>query len=228
MSEDRAALLYTGKTGRQYHEVKRSIPDAAIPWVANLRAKKISPEIDAKDVVFEFGVGSGWNLARLHCAKRVGYDISIFLKPLVEKQGIEFVSNLASVPKSSVNVVLCHHTLEHLLDPAAVLEKMAALLVTNGKLLLYVPFEKERRYRRYAADEPNHHLYSWNVQTLGNLVEQVGFKVFTGKIGRFGYDRFAANWAARLSLGEAGFRFIRAASHLVKPAFEVRIVAVKK
>ena len=228
MFDDPAALFYTGNAGQQYHDVKRSIPEAAIPWVANLRAKKFSPHVGATDIVFEFGVGSGWNLAKLHCARRVGYDISTFLKPLVEKQGIEFISDLASVPKTSIDVVLCHHTLEHLIDPSAALEQIAKLLVPEGKLLLYVPFEKERRYRRYTPGEPNHHLYSWSVQTLGNLVEQVGFKVVAGKIGRFGYDRFAANWAARFNLGESGFRLVRSAVHLVKPACEVRIVAVKK
>ena len=74
------------------------------------------------------------------------------------------------------------------------------MLRDNGKLLLFVPFEKERKYRRYDPVEPNNHLYSWNVQTLGNLVESSGFKVAKGIIGRFGYDRFAAVWAARLGL----------------------------
>jgi hypothetical protein len=90
---------------------------------------------------------------------------------------------------------------------------------------LFVPYEKEKRYHRYDPKEPNHHLYSWNVQTLGNLVEDTGFNVMEGKLGRFGYDRFAAVWAARLRLGEFGFRFLRKAIHLVKPGFEVQIVA---
>lgn len=228
MLEDPAAALYTGKDGRQYHEVKRSIPDAAIPWVATLRAKKFSPHVGEQDNILEFGVGSGWNLAKLPCRKRIGYDISTFLKPLVEKHGIEFISDLASVGKNSIDVILCHHTLEHLLNPSAALEQIFNLLVPHGKLLLYAPFEKERRYRHYTPGEPNHHLYSWNVQTLGNLVEQVGFKVVAGKIGRFGYERFAASWAVRLNLGQGGFRSIRAASHLLKPAYEVRVVATKK
>jgi hypothetical protein len=63
------------------------------------------------------------------------------------------------------------------------------------------------------------------VQTLGNLVEDIGFKVVQAWVGRFGYDRFAAVWAARLCSGEIGYRFIRGLAHLLKPAFEVRIVA---
>ena len=91
--------------------------------------------------------------------------------------------------------------------------------------MLFVPFEKERRYRRYDPAEPNQHLYSWNVQTLGNLVAAAGFEVAEARVERFGYDRFAAVWATRLRLGDPGFNLLRAMLHAVKPAFEVRLVA---
>ena len=47
-------------------------------------------------------------------------------------------------------------------------------------------------------------LYSWNVQTLGNLLETNGFTVIEGLVGRFGYDRFSAVFAVRYHLGEIG------------------------
>ena len=97
----------------------------------------------------------------------------------------------------------------------------------DGKLLLFVPYEKERRYRRFDPAEPNHHLFSWNVQTLGNLVCESGFEVQNAEIGEFGYDRLAASWASRFKVGEMGFRAIRNLGHLVRPAKEVRIVAIK-
>jgi hypothetical protein len=93
---------------------------------------------------------------------------------------------------------------------------------------LFVPYEKERRRRHYDSKETDHHLYSWNVQTLGNLVADIGFKVLEGKLGRFGYDRFAAVWASRFGLGESGFRALRRTVHILKPMFEVRVVAEKK
>ena len=80
----------------------------------------------------------------------------------------------------------------------------------------------------YDPHEPNHHLYSWNVQTLGNLVEKMDFKVINGSIGRFGYDRFSSVWADRLHIGEFGFRFLRRLIHLIKPRFEVFLVALKE
>jgi hypothetical protein len=104
---------------------------------------------------------------------------------------------------------------------------MRGLVRVGGRVLLFVPFEKERRYRHFDRSEPNHHLYSWNAQTLGNLVTECAFKIDSIGIGEFGYDRFAASFATRLKLGEGAFRLIRRMTHLVKPASEVRCVAVR-
>jgi hypothetical protein len=102
---------------------------------------------------------------------------------------------------------------------------MRQFLRPAGTLLLYVPFEKERRYRHYNPSEPNHHLFSWNAQTMGNLVTECHFKVESAEVGEFGYDRFAATLACKLKFGEGGFRLIRRMAHLLKPASEVRVVA---
>ena len=216
---------YIANRGKAYHETKRAVPDPAYPWVARLRSRKIRPYISANDTVLEYGVGTGWNLAGLECKRKIGFDLADHLEPILERHGIEFVKDILAVPGASIDVVVCHHVLEHTANPPEVLEQIRHLLRPGGKLLLFVPYEKERRYRHYNAGEPNHHLYSWNVQTLGNLVEDVGFKVVAAHVGRFGYDRFAAVWACRLGLGELGYRFIRGLIHLLRPAFEVRIVA---
>jgi SAM-dependent methyltransferase len=223
--EDKIKQRYSGQSGEAYHQTKRFIPDSAYPWVAKLRAEKISPYVSESDTVFEYGVGTGWNLAGLKCKRRLGYDLSEHLEAIVQSHGIEFVKDMARIENASIDVVICHHVLEHTSNPPEVLEQIRRVLRHQGKLLLYVPYEKERRYRHYDRQEPNHHLYSWNVQTLGNLVEDMAFSVVEAKVARFGYDRFAAVWAVRLGCGELGYRFIRAAVHLAKPASEVRMVA---
>jgi len=216
---------YQGEAGRRYHHGKRGIPAAAYPWIAQLRSAKFSPHIRSTDVVFEFGVGAGWNLAALTCARRMGHDITEFLEPELEQQGIEFIAATPQLESGIVDVAICHHALEHVLEPAVVLKELHRLLRPGGTLLLAVPFERERRYRRYQPAEPNHHLYSWNPQTLGNLVVETGFVLHSIELGQFGYDRFAAAMAGRFHLGERGFRFIRALTHALLPGREVRAVA---
>jgi SAM-dependent methyltransferase len=216
---------YCGEAGRRYHETKRAIPEPAIPWVARLRARKIAPHVNSADVVVEYGVGYGWNLAALTCRRRVGIDVAEFLEPWVRRCGIEFASDPAALPEGLADVLLCHHTLEHVLHPPDALGESHRLLRPGGKLLLFVPFERERRYRRFEPAEPNHHLYSWNAQTLANLISDCGFQVVEAGVRRFGYDRFAAVWAWRLRAGERGFRWLRAACHAVRPLREVSVAA---
>ncbi len=227
MPLEQAQRHYCGDAGRRYHQVKRGIPEEAVPWVARLRARKFSGFVGGSDVVFEYGVGNGWNLAELQCGRKIGFDVADGVEEAVRSLGIEFVADSKVMPEASADVVLCHHTLEHVLHPPEALNEMRRLLKPQGRLLLYVPLERETRYEHFRRDEPNHHLYSWNVQTLGNLVEETGFKVTEAGVGEFGYSRFAAVWAARLRLGEGGFRFARRMLHAIRPAFEARVIAVR-
>lgn len=229
--EEKIKQRYIGSQGRAYHETKRSIPDVAYSWIARLRTEKISPYINKDDIVLEYGVGSGWNLAELNCKKKFGYDLSEHLEKTVQQHGIEFIHNIGIIADSSIDVVICHHVLEHMPNPLEFFNDARRILKNSGRLLIFVPFEKERRYCFYNPNELNHHLYSWNVQTLGNLVSDMGFKIEHDKrkncIRKFGYDRFAAVWAVKLHLAEPGFRLIRRAIHIIKPAYEVFIIAVK-
>ncbi len=225
---DSAAARYAGTWGEQYHHSKRSIPEAAFPWIARLRAEKFAPWVTESATLLEYGVGYGWNLGELRCARKLGHDVAAFLAPELRAHGIEFVPDTRSVPAGSIAVVICHHTLEHVLQPPEVLQEIRRLLRPEGTLLLHVPFEKERRYRSYNPAEPNQHLYSWNVQTLSNLTTLAGFTIVDARVGRFGYDRFAAQWAVKLRLGEAGFRLVRNLVHLIRPGHEVRVVARKR
>ena len=114
---------------------------------------------------------------------------------------------------------------QHLLEPVAALRDMARMLKRRGRLVLHVPWEVESRYARFDPDEPNHHLYHWNAQNLGNLMTVLGWRIEALRVRRYGCDRFAANIAARLRCGNAGFRLIRAGMVALRPLREVELVA---
>ncbi len=224
---DRVAQQYQGEKGQNYHATLNFVPEPAYPWVARQRAAKLSAHIRAAHTVLEYGVGTGWNLAEITCKRRIGYDVAEHLAPVLASHKIEYINDIGLLSDESIDVVVCHHVLEHTGNPPDTLQQIRRILRRGGRLLLFVPYEIERRYRRYDPHEPNLHLYAWNVQTLGNLVAGMDFRVRHGTIMRFGYDRFAAVWAHRLRLGEPGYRLIRRLAHLIKPAFEVCLVAEK-
>ncbi len=225
--EDQIKAQYQAEQGRAYHDAKHNLAERAHRWVVNQRRRKITRHVRESDHVLEYGVGSGWNLAGLKCARKMGYDLSTHLKPVLENQNIDFIENSSEVEPESVDVVICHHMLEHASNPSEVLQDIRRMLKPDGRVLLFVPYERESRYRQYDPDEPNHHLYSWNVQTLGNLVESLGFSLKEGAVRKFGYDRFASSWSHRLRLGEVGYRTLRGLLHTLRPCFEVVIVADK-
>ena len=102
---------------------------------------------------------------------------------------------------------------------------MARILKPGGTLILHVPWERERRYASFIMDEPNHHLYTWNAQTLGNLLGIAGYKVESIAVRNYGYDRFAANKARQLGIGETGFRLLRRLMIWLRPLKEVEAIA---
>jgi SAM-dependent methyltransferase len=219
--------FYRGDAGLRYQQGKRAVPERAWPWVCRLRTEKFQPFVRPEDVVLELGTGLGWNLAELKCALKIATDLENHLPETLREQ-IEFHPSSAAVPAESVDVVICHHVLEHIEKPTEMLAEAGRVLRRGGRLLLHVPFEKERRYRHFDPAEPNHHLYSWNVQTLGNLVSSAGLQIEKAGVVRFGYDRIAATLANHLKLGEPGFRALRASALLLIPAYEVRLHARKQ
>jgi len=216
---------YSGAAGQAYHQGKRSLPEAAYSWVARARAAKLVPFVRLEDVVLEFGVGYGWNLAALPCRRRLGLDLAEVVEPVVKQHGIEFFHSLDEIPDRVADVVLCHHALEHVLHPPATLDSMARCLPAAGRLIVVVPWERERRLRRFRRAEPNHHLYTWSAQSLGNLVEDCGYEVLHAGVRVYGYDRFAAVWACRLRLGETGFGLLRRVLQMLRPLHEAFVVA---
>ena len=225
MLSGQAEHHYRGTQGERYQKEKRAIPPSTLAWVARTRAEKLAAFVLPTDVVLEYGAGFGWNLFHLECKKKLAHDLEDFLLPEIRTAGVEFVADTQSIETGTIDVILCHHALEHLMDPADALAEMGRLLRRDGKLLLFVPFEWEGRYQRFNPAEPNHHLFSWNAQTLGNLVTETGFQVADAGTGPFGYDRFAAAWASKLRIGETGFRAIRSLLQLTMRTREVRVVA---
>ncbi|NND01344.1 MAG: class I SAM-dependent methyltransferase [Acidimicrobiia bacterium] len=149
--------------------------------------------------VFEFGVGTGVNLAQLEVAERAGFDISETAAELSRQQGITVFPDQQSVPRGHFDVVVCRHVLEHVPDPTQVLDYLSATLAPGGRLLLILPVESRPRHmRRLPEKDVNQHLFNWKLNHIANLLRVCGMEVesFTyqwysmQRILRFMPDRF--------------------------------------
>jgi SAM-dependent methyltransferase len=215
---------YTGDRGKEYHTAIHSNDPYVQQVVARQRLHKFQPFVKSDDTVLEFGVGMGWNLRYLNCQRRVGYDVSDIGYEICKDAGIEFTTDLASLSRGQFSLVICHHVLEHVPDPVGVLEQIWGLLAPEGRLILCVPFESHYRFRHFSPGDPNRHLFSWNILTLGNLVTSVNFSVDSAKIIPSGYEQRLA-FLARYGfpLYHLGLAMLRR----LMPVEEIFLVALK-
>jgi len=209
------------RTGR-YHECVFSAEPFVQDVLARRRAGKLQRLIGPGETVFEYGVGTALNLRHLRCARRVGYDISEAAADVCGQYGIEHVGDLNQLEDQRFDVVLCHHVLEHVPQPLRTLETLRGLVATGGRLILYVPLESGRRYRRYRPDDPNHHLFSWNCLTLGNLVTAAGLTVESARIRPYGYEQRLASLA---KAGRAMYGLALWLARLFRPCDEIELIA---
>jgi SAM-dependent methyltransferase len=188
-AKDLIRQRYTGQDGASYHASVHVKDQFVLNVLAKSRSRKFQPLVKPNDTVLEFGAGLGVNLLNLRCQQRVAFDASDAGCEICATAGVEFTTDIEELQSEQFSVVICHHVLEHVPDPIQVLEQIGALLAPNGRMILCVPFETTRRHRQFRPDDADHHLFAWNVQTLGNLVTSVGFTI--ERIGHraFGFEQ---------------------------------------
>ncbi len=136
----------------------------------------------------EFGVGLGQNI---FFARNMafGIDISDFCIKKCASRGIKVLKDIKQVKSNSLSGVLCCHCLEHLDNPAGYLKEFFRVLRPNGKLVLLLPVESHDM--KPFRPSPTQHLFAWNLQTIGDLLQHVGFKFRFGKFNyATGFSRF--------------------------------------
>src|SRR5689334_14065493 len=83
--------------GKAYHEaIHGGLGKYGYSLVAKRRAAKIQCYVLPGDNVLEYGVGPGWNLAKIKAQKLKGFDVSESVRSIVESQGIEFVTKITT------------------------------------------------------------------------------------------------------------------------------------
>lgn len=227
MQEIGVTDIYTVDKGETYHRARHGISDIAFKIVSGNRASFYSKYINQDDKVLEFGTGPGWNLVGLQCNEKHAYDISTYYAEFFEKNKIEFYSNISKVPKSFFDVVICSHVLEHVPNPLGSLMDIRDTLKDNGLLILSIPSDISSKYDKYNKSDKDHHLFSWNIQTICTLVEASDFEVLKYFKKPHGGAIFLANFFDRFNLPKPFFNFSFRVINLFYSSKEIVVIAKK-
>ena len=137
-----------------------------------------APFIKKTDRVLDFGCGGGYMLEKIDCNEKYGIDINSQARNEAKKRGIKAYKKLGDLPAGpKFDVIISHHALEHLENPAEVLKSLKKFLKPGGYLIVAVPIDDWRVEKKYDRDDINKHLYTWTPRLLGNLCSQCGYTI---------------------------------------------------
>ncbi len=201
---ERAAERYRGERGAEYHRRvhgQQLASDAVYRAKAELARHRYFRHLPPAARVFEYGVGTGHNLAALDAAERSGWDLSETARAASRARGIHVFELLDEVPDGRYDVVVCRHTLEHVPEPAATLTLLAGKLAPGGRLLVVLPVERGRLHQRRLPDDDVHqHLYAWRLGHLTNLLAVCGLEVTAVDYQWYSMQRLLAWMPRRLGI----------------------------
>jgi SAM-dependent methyltransferase len=169
-----ASAHYQGQEGRAYFAAQAMTGRLSARW--NL--KFWQRYIGADDSVLDFGCGAGDLLSLLPATIKVGVEVNPAARAAAESQGIRTVAALTELRDAQFSRVISSHALEHVLAPLSTLEQLRLHIAEGGSLLLLLPLDDWRTpyQRRYHLDDLHRHLYTWTPQSLGNLLDEAGYK----------------------------------------------------
>lgn len=136
--------------------------------------------IKPTDTVLDFGCGGGYILEALPGKRKYGVDINEAALQLAATKGIKTYTSLSSLPRQTTfDVIITHHTLEHVDNPYEILMLLQKKLKKNGIIIGVLPIDDWRNQKNYRMKDVNNHLYTWTPLLLRNLLVRAGFKIIS-------------------------------------------------
>jgi SAM-dependent methyltransferase len=140
------------------------------------------PEFARPGRVLDFGCGAGDFLVQANARgwECCGVELSQRAIAAAEERGLEVRRSIAEFPDASFNYVRANHSLEHVLDPPAVLREMYRVLKPGGTLFVGVPTRDGLAARIFGRHwwylgAPVHPV-TFSTAALTDLLRSIGFK----------------------------------------------------
>lgn len=162
-------------------------------WLAPARV-----DLDAR--ILDVGCGSGRLLAKL---SREGFGRLTGIDPFMAEDagypGVELMRASLGTMQGEFDLVMLHHSLEHMPDPLLALRQVERLLAPGGTALVRVPLADSYAFRKYGTRwsgfEAPRHLYLFTVFALTHLARCAGLQTT-----RIIYDSTAKQFHSELAI----------------------------
>lgn len=179
-------MHYTGPAGARYYQNRKKRRN---PIMQKITADFISQHIGEVDYLLDFGCGNGMALRNIHAINKIGIEIGAQAAKEARSAGLTIHADISYVEANSQDAIYSYHALEHVPHPYEILTEMHRVLKKGGKLLIVVPADpfRHKKHNRWNEADTNHHLFSWTPLTLGNLIDQAGFRIEHSFVRPAGY-----------------------------------------
>lgn len=136
-----------------------------------------------KNLWIDIGAGDGEFLRTVNAQRKIGVDISLAGRKIMEKAGLETLSNEKFLKTSGLNadVISYWHVLEHVEKPWEYLEAGKRNLSKNGKIIIGIPnsdsFELHFFKNYWFHLIPQYHFWHFSKKSMSLLLKKSGFKI---------------------------------------------------
>jgi SAM-dependent methyltransferase len=135
------------------------------------------------DKILDVGCGNGSILCELN---RYGFKNLTGIDPYINKDII--ISNEVKIYKKKLeevnetfDLIMFHHSFEHMEDPKQVLKTTYKLLCKNGKLIIRTPVANSYAWRKYTSSwvqlDPPRHFFLHTTKSIKLLADLTGFDI---------------------------------------------------
>jgi SAM-dependent methyltransferase len=190
---DRYVLLGTGIIGRY---INGKVPNPALAALKKL-------PVSQQDRILDVGCGAG---AELYSLRECGFKNVMGIDPFIE-QDIEYGNGLRIEKKTlraaagEWDIIMFHHSLEHVPDQAETFASIRRLLASNGTCMIRVPIASSFAWEHYRAnwiqiDAPRH-LYLHSLKSMELLAHRNRLKIVAVAYDSTAYQFWASEQAAK-------------------------------
>jgi SAM-dependent methyltransferase len=147
-----------------------------VPWME-------AAGVTTKSRILDVGCGSGGRLLDLSHAgypHLLGIDLFRDADQVLESGLTLRKAELGQI-EGTFDLIMFHHSLEHLPDPGAAIVSAAGLLAPDGMILVRVPVMGKWAWRHYGTDwvqlDPPRHLYTFSEKGMALLAAAAGLEI---------------------------------------------------